>query len=351
MRTIAVARHGCHTPFLDPRNVSECVDGCTTTRWCGSPRRPLRRMCTSCRACRGRLPLYRRKHFGSLTPVWTRLCIYGVDTAHPEGPRIVHGFLPRDTAGYHIEETWDTLGMSATRSDDTVLEGAFVPDKYIVRIRPPGFVGADAFILAMFAWAEPLFANIYIGLAERARDLAIARVKQKTSVVGMTRSMAYHPEVQHRIAEIVLAIEGMIPHVERIAADWSQGVNHGDQWAAKLVAVKYHCVESAFRAVDIAMDVSGGRGMFKTDELERLYRDVRCGRFHPANAMVVHEVIGRSALGIPVRRGYAGANHLHGYAHTVILNRWCWQMIRFAQFWHTLGCHSHVLVIPARAVG
>jgi alkylation response protein AidB-like acyl-CoA dehydrogenase len=239
-----------------------------------------------------------RKNFGSLTPVWTRLCIYGVDTADPNAPKIVHAFLPRDTPGYHIEETWDTLGMRATRSDDTILEGAFVPDKYIVRVRPPGFAGADAFILTMFAWAEPLFANIYLGIAERARDLAIARVKQKTSVAGMTRSMAYHPEVQHRIAEIVLEIEGMIPHVERIAEEWSNGVDHGDQWAAKLVAVKYHCVESAFRVVDLAMDVSGGRGMFKADELERLYRDVRCGRFHPANSMVVHEVIGKSALGV-----------------------------------------------------
>jgi alkylation response protein AidB-like acyl-CoA dehydrogenase len=46
------------------------------------------------------------------------------------------------------------------------------------------------------------------------------------------------------------------------------------------------------------MDVSGGRGMFNGDELERLYRDVRCGRFHPANAMTVHEVIGKTALGV-----------------------------------------------------
>jgi alkylation response protein AidB-like acyl-CoA dehydrogenase len=188
--------------------------------------------------------------------------------------------------------------MRATRSDDTILEGAFVPDKYIVRVRPPGFASADAFILTLFAWAEPLFANIYLGMAERARDLAIARVKQKTSVAGMSRSMAYHPEVQHRIAEIVLEIEGVIPHVERIAEEWSNGVDHGAQWPAKLVAVKYHCVESAFRVVDLAMDVSGGRGMFKADELERLYRDVRCGRFHPANAMVVHEVVGKSALGV-----------------------------------------------------
>ena len=27
------------------------------------------------------------------------------------------------------------MGMRATRSDDTVLEGAFVPDKYIARVR------------------------------------------------------------------------------------------------------------------------------------------------------------------------------------------------------------------------
>ena len=114
--------------------------------------------------------------------------------------------MPRDTPGYHIEETWNTLGMRATRSDNTVLEGAFVPDKYIVRVRPPGFAGADAFILTMFAWAEPPFANIYLGIAERARDLVIACVKHKTSVAGMTRSIAYHPEVQHRIAEVAVSI-------------------------------------------------------------------------------------------------------------------------------------------------
>ena len=38
--------------------------------------------------------------------------------------------------------------------------------------------------------------------------------------------------------------------------------------------------------------------MFKGDELERLYRDARCSRFHLANAMTVHEVVGKSALGV-----------------------------------------------------
>ena len=46
------------------------------------------------------------------------------------------------------------------------------------------------------------------------------------------------------------------------------------------------------------MDVSGGFGMFKKSELERLFRDARAGRFHPANSALTHEVIGKLALGI-----------------------------------------------------
>jgi alkylation response protein AidB-like acyl-CoA dehydrogenase len=238
------------------------------------------------------------KHFGSLTPVWNWLKIYGLDTAIPDDPKIVHGVMARDAADYRIVETWDTLGMRATTSHDTILEGAFVPDQRIIRKTTPGFAGADEFILTIFGRFEPMFANIYIGLAERARDLAIERIKKKTSVAQMTRSMAYHPGVQHTIAEIVIELEGMIAHADRIANDWTNGVDHGAMWPAKLVAAKYHCVEGAFRAVDRAMDVSGGRGMFKGDELERIYRDARCGRFHPANAMTVHEVVGKSALGV-----------------------------------------------------
>ena len=238
------------------------------------------------------------KHFGSLTRVWKWLNIYGLDTADPDGPKIVHGVLARDAAGYRIVETWDTLGMRATASHDTVIDGAFVPDKHIIRMTKPGFAGANDYILTIFGRFEPMFANIYIGIAERARDLAIERIKTKRSVAHMTRSMAYHPGVQQSIAEIVIEVEGITAHADRIAEDWTNGVDHGDMWPAKLVAAKYHCVEGAFRAVDRAMDVSGGRGMFKGDELERLYRDARCGRFHPANAMTVHEVVGKSALGV-----------------------------------------------------
>ena len=94
-----------------------------------------------------------RKSFGSLTPVWTRLGLHGLDTSDPKNPKVVHGFLARNPPGVTIKDTWDVMGMRATRSDDTVLEGAFVPDNHIVRVVPAGLAGADYFVLSIFAWA------------------------------------------------------------------------------------------------------------------------------------------------------------------------------------------------------
>jgi len=235
------------------------------------------------------------KTFGSLTPVWTRLGLHAMNAADSAGPKIVHAFLPRDAKGYTIKETWDTLGMRATRSDDTLLDGVFIPDKYVARVLPAGT--ADLFVLSIFGWAEPTFGSIYLGLAERARDIAAAGVKKRTSL-ALTRSMAYHPEVQRCFSEMQLALEGAGAQVDRVAQDWSTGVDHGAQWPMKLVAAKHNAVEAAKKVVDLAMAVSGGGGMFKSNELERLYRDARCGGFHPANTLLVHEIVGKTVLGI-----------------------------------------------------
>lgn len=238
------------------------------------------------------------KIFGSLTPVWTRLGLHAMDSSDPANPKIVHAFLPREATGYTIVDTWDTLGMRATRSDDTILEEAFIPDRYIARVLAPGFGGADVFVVSVFAWGLCGFANVYTGIAERAFELAAAMAGKRTSIALDGRAMAYNPEIQHIVADMAITLEGMIPHIDRTAADWSEGVDHGGEWPAKIVATKYRCVEGAKRVVDLAMDVSGGSGMFKGQELERLYRDVRCGGFHPANAALVHELVGKTALGI-----------------------------------------------------
>jgi alkylation response protein AidB-like acyl-CoA dehydrogenase len=87
------------------------------------------------------------------------------------------------------------------------------------------------------------------------------------------------------------------PQLDAATREWSDGVDRAD-WPIKIVAAKYRAVEGAWRIVDRAMDLSGGFGMFKKSELERLFRDARAGRFHPANSLLSHELIGKLTLGI-----------------------------------------------------
>jgi alkylation response protein AidB-like acyl-CoA dehydrogenase len=236
------------------------------------------------------------KIFGSLTPVWTYGGLHAMDTSDPAAPRIVHGFLRRDTPGVQVVETWDTLGMRATQSQDTILDRAVVPDELVAVVCPVGFAGAGLFHVSIFAWALLGFASVYLGAAKRAFDLTVAKMPTRTSV-ALTRSMAHHPEVQHNVAAMRMAYDTGEALLERTASDWANGVAHED-WPVRIVGARQVVINGAFDIVDRAMDLSGGAAVFKTNRLEQIFRDIRMGRFHPGNSMLAHELIGKLSLGI-----------------------------------------------------
>jgi alkylation response protein AidB-like acyl-CoA dehydrogenase len=187
--------------------------------------------------------------------------------------------------------------MRATRSDDTILEGAFVPDDRIARVVPAGAAGIDLFVLSVFAWALTGFAHIYYALGRRALDLTVDSLQKRTSL-AVSGSLAHHPAMQHGVAEMVMELEALEALIDRTTEEWSAGVGHGGRWPSKIMATKYRTTEGVWKVVDTAMELSGGAGMFKRYELERLFRDARAGRFHPANSALTHEVVAKTALGI-----------------------------------------------------
>ncbi len=239
------------------------------------------------------------KIFGSLSPVWTYLGIHGMDTSDPDAPRVVHAFLDRDADRYRIEETWDTLGMRATASNDTILDRTFVPDEATILVCPAGFAGAGLYQVALFAWALLGFAAVYSSIARRAFDDTVTRMHERTSIaLSGTGSMAHHPEVQHQVAEMRIHLEAMTAHLDRVCDDWSTGVDHGGEWPVKIVACKHDVVTRAWTVVDTALDLTGGAGIFKRSRFEQLFRDARLGRIHPGNSMLTHELVGKLSLGI-----------------------------------------------------
>ncbi len=236
------------------------------------------------------------KIFGSLSPVWTYGGFHAMDTSDPAAPRMVHGFVTRDAPGVQVVETWDTLGMRATQSHDTVLHDVFVPDAQCPLVCPAGFAGAGPFQLGVFAWGLLGFATVYLGMARRAFDLTIANLPKRSSI-ALTRSMAYHPGVQHEVSEMRIALDAAQALLDTTCADWAAGKPHAD-WPVRLIGARYFVICKAVEVVDRAMDLSGGAAVFRSNRLEQLLRDARMGRFHPGGNLLAHELVGKLCLGI-----------------------------------------------------
>lgn len=237
------------------------------------------------------------KIFTSLSPAWTRLGIFGKDAAARDGAgELVHGFITRDTPGYRILDDWDTLGMRASQSATTVLEGAKVPGDRIFRKLPVG-PNADPLIFAIFACFESLLAAVYTGIGERALAVGVETVKRRTSFKYGGRSYAQDPDIRWKVADAAMAMDNLYPQLRAVTADVDALADHGTQWFPKLVGLKVSATETARRVVDIAIRVSGGSSYFRGSELERLYRDVLAGMFHPSDDESAHNTVANAWLG------------------------------------------------------
>ena len=237
------------------------------------------------------------KIFGTLSPVWTYGGFHAQDNSDPDNPQVVHGFMPKDTAGLEIVDTWDTFGMRATQSQDTLLDKAFCPDELVVSVGPTGLFSAPAFLGALFAWGLLGMSSVYYGAAKRAFDLTVARIPQRSSVANMQHSMAHHPEVQHHVADMRMSLDICEALLRANTTDWAQGVEHAD-WPIRIISTRFTVINHACDVVEKALDLSGGAGAFKRNRLEQIFRDVRMGKFHPGNTFLAHEAIGKLSLGV-----------------------------------------------------
>jgi alkylation response protein AidB-like acyl-CoA dehydrogenase len=131
------------------------------------------------------------KIFTSLSPAWTRLGLFGLDTVSADAPKLVHAVVTRQTPGITIAEDWNTLGMRASQSNTTHLDSVAATSDRVFRRLDPG-PSRDALIFAIFANFEILISAVYVGIGERALELAVesahARGSRRTGLAGRSRT-------------------------------------------------------------------------------------------------------------------------------------------------------------------
>lgn len=220
-----------------------------------------------------------RKVFCSQAPVADVVSTCAVLGEPGPGATVLHAGVPLSADGVSIVETWDTLGMRGTASHDLVLEDVFVPAEKIAGTRPYGELSGPLLVAAIhFA---PLAGAAYLGVAAGACDEAVRRAKP-----GAVRQVG---EMRSRLR---VALWALLAAVEEIGADPS-----ADEATLETVMLaKRHAVNEARAVVDIALEVAGGSAFFRGSPLERAYRDVRGGPFHPLTPEATLELVGRRAL-------------------------------------------------------
>lgn len=243
-----------------------------------------------------------RKIFTSNSPAWTRLGVLGLEAARGKGgdPRLVHAFVTRDGGGFEVLDDWDTIGMRASQSRTTVLDGAHAPADRVLRLLPPG-PSLDPYVLGIFTSFEVLLAAVYAGIADRALELAVETVGRRTSM-KTGKAYSQDPDVRRRIADMALTQDSMWLQIDGITRDLDASaadpaLDRGAGWFRATAGLKVRVTEAARDVVDLAVRVSGGSTYFNTSELGRLYRDVLAGIFHPSSDDSAHATVAQSLLG------------------------------------------------------
>lgn len=204
-------------------------------------------------------------------------------------PYLGNFLVPMDSKGLRIEPTWDTLGMRATCSHTLVLEDVFV--------------GADTEVPRVTAMKEALpherawslsVAAVYLGVAEAARDFAIAFARNRKPTALEGKPIATLGSIRERAARMDLLLFEARGLLVSTARQWDAAPSKDME--AALAAAKVVASNNAVAVAEQAMRLVGGSSMDRNLPLERHHRDVRGGLHHPPQDDAALALFARDAL-------------------------------------------------------
>ena len=213
--------------------------------------------------------------------------------------------FPADSPGVKVVPTWDSMGMRASGSDDLVLENVEAPEWALVGRLGLGFSHMARWVY-WFLLGETA---TYLGVARAALNEAAEYVRMRHRSYAGTR-LAPTYDRQLLIGDMTARLEGARAFLfqEALALSDPAAMRRGytQRTTARAAMAKYVATKAAVRVTDDAMQIVGGFGYLKENAMERHYRDVRGGPFHPPrNVPTALSLAGHYTLGINLDRTFS----------------------------------------------
>lgn len=195
-----------------------------------------------------------------------------------------------DLSACTVEDAWNSAGLSATGSNDIVVDSADIPPHRMMRVldlRGDETPGSD--VHNSYLYRLPLFAvfpfNIIgpaLGAARGALDSAIADLTSRQSVTGADLSRV--ATVHQRIGKATALLDAADAVVDRLRTTINAKGQSGEEFSmperARYRLNLGHVAQNCCDAVDELLPLTGGRGLETGHPMQRAWRDVHAVAQH-----------------------------------------------------------------------
>ncbi len=185
--------------------------------------------------------------------------------------KVLHFSVSLSAPGVSVLDDWHVMGMRGTGSQTISFEDVFIPEQSIALERDRDeFHPVWHVVLTV---AMPLIMSAYVGIAERAVDLAISIGK------SYTRNQKHLPHLIGKLNNSLVAARAQWQAMYRLTNEFDFSPN--ERTTIEILSLKTNVAELCIKTVSEAMEAIGGQSFYQRLELERLFRDVQAAQFHP----------------------------------------------------------------------
>lgn len=227
-----------------------------------------------------------RKSFCSGAPianVAVMSCAYDDGTSE----RVLHFSVPMNSNGVEIIYDWNAMGMRGTGSNSVSFKDVFVPEEKITLIRERGKWHPVWDTISTFA--HPIFISPYAGIVEAITKKTVALFSQK----GSTESHALSSlgDMHNHCQITKMAHQKLVENANNLHTKPTSDT------AAVALQAKSILSQHGRMSAQAAMEALGGYAYYQKAGIERLYRDLLAGEFHPMQSSKQKEMLGNYLIG------------------------------------------------------
>jgi alkylation response protein AidB-like acyl-CoA dehydrogenase len=150
--------------------------------------------------------------------------------------------------------------------------------------------GLEVFLGGFLTPSRISVAMSCVGLAQRAQQLAVDYARSR---VTFGRTLTERQAIQFMLAENAADIEAARQLVLHAARRFEAGADDASMQSSM---AKMHAVTMLTTVTDKALQIHGGLGYWKSQKIERVYRDARAQRFEEGTNEVQKAVVFRELL-------------------------------------------------------